>query len=138
MLQSMARGIDDRAVETHHERKSVGAENTFPGTYPTALNCGGATPARPWDRGAPANKGVRARTVVLKLRYSNFKTITRQQSLASPTDDLEEVLRRANELLNAVARPDDTFRLLGIHATNLVGEKGEEEPGPQLPLWPWR
>ena len=137
MLQSMARGIDNRAVEAHHERKSVGAENTFPRDLPDGPEL--REELRRLAHGIAESlqqKGVLARTVVLKLRYSNFKTITRQQSLAPPTDDLEEVLRRANGLLDAVVHPDDTFRLLGIHATNLVGEKGEEEPGPQLPLWP--
>jgi DNA polymerase-4 len=137
MLQSMARGIDNRAVEADHERKSVGAENTFPRDLPDGPEL--REELRRLAHGIAESlqqKGVLARTVVLKLRYSNFRTITRQQSLAPPTDDLEEVLRRANGLLDAVVHPNDRFRLLGIHATNLVGGKEEEEPGPQLPLWP--
>lgn len=139
MLQSMARGIDDRAVEAHHGRKSVGAEITFPRDLPEGPEL--REELRRLAHGVAARlqrKGVRARTVVLKVRYSDFMTITRQKRLAPPTDDLEEVLGQANQLLNGVARPEDTFRLLGIHATNLIGEKEAEEPGPQLPLWPER
>jgi len=135
-LQAMARGIDDRAVETHHERKSIGAENTFPRDLPDGPEL--REELRRMAQGVAdrlQRKGTRAKTVVLKLRYSDFRTITRQRSLPAPTDDADEMLVQANALLNAELREGDRFRLLGIHATNLVGEAREEEAGPQLPLW---
>ena len=73
--------------------------------------------------------------MAVKLRYSNFKTITRQRSLAEATDDIAELLAQTNALLDAVLQDGDRLRLLGIHATNLAGEAKEEERGPQLPLW---
>jgi len=135
MLQAMARGKDDRPLETFHERKSVGAENTFPRDLPDGPELRGELSRL--ARGVAERmhkKGARARTVVLKLRYSNFKTITRQRSLADPTDDVDEILAEANALLDAVLTEGDKLRLLGIHATNLVGETSDEA-GPQLPLW---
>ena len=135
-LQAMARGIDNRDVETHHERKSVGAENTFPRDLPDGPEL--REELRRMASGVAdrlQRKGTRARTVVLKLRYSDFRTITRQRSLAAATDDADEMLAQANALLDAVLGDGDRFRLLGIHATNLVGEEREEEAGPQLPLW---
>ena len=79
-----------------------------------------------------AGKGLRARTVVLKLRYSDFRTVTRQNSRPQPVDGAEEVRMRAEALLDATAGPEDRFRLLGIHCTNLT--TGGEDGG-QLALW---
>ena len=72
------------------------------------------------------------RTVVLKLRYSNFHTISRQNSAPQGTTDAEEIVSRAETLLDGVAAEGDMFRLVGVHCTNLVevvGAKG------QLGLW---
>ncbi len=74
--------------------------------------------------------GFRARTIVLKLRYANFRTITRQSSRPLPIAGEHAVDAAAHALLDAAARPGDRFRLIGIHATNLV--KGELD---QLGLW---
>ena len=130
-LHAMARGIDDSPVTTDHEPKSVGAENTFP----RDLTDGPELRAE-LDRIAESvarrlsKNGFRARTIVLKLRYAHFRTITRQASRPLPTDDRDEVAAAAGALLDSVARPGDRFRLIGIHATNLV--KGEPD---QLGLW---
>lgn len=135
MLQAMARGNDDRPVETFRELKSVGAENTFPRDLADGPELRGEL--RRLAQGVAERlrkKGTRARTVVVKLRYSNFKTITRQRSLAEPTDDMDEMLAQANALVDAVLKEGDTLRLLGIHATNLAGE-ANQKTGPQLPLW---
>ncbi len=135
MLQAMARGIDSRPVETHHELKSVGAENTFPQDLPDGPELREELRRLAQDVGERLQrKRTRARTVAVKLRYSNFKTITRQRSLADATDDVAELLAQANALLDAVLQKGDRLRLLGIHATNLIGE-AKEETGPQLPLW---
>lgn len=133
-LQQMARGSDDRSVETEHERKSVGAETTFAKDLPDGLELRAEL-----DRMAEhvarrlAKSGARGRTVVLKLRYANFTTITRQSSREEPTDNVEVIRSAANALLDKVARPQDRFRLLGIHCTNLEG--GGMVTAGQLPLW---
>jgi len=130
-LHAMARGVDDSPVSTDHERKSVGAENTFPRDLTDGpelraeLDRIAQSVARRLER-----SGFRARTIVLKLRYANFRTITRQSSRPLPTDDSGEVAATAAALLDSVAGPGDRFRLIGIHATNLV--KGEPD---QLGLW---
>ena len=136
MLQTMARGKDDRPLQVHHELKSVGAENTFPHDLPDGPEL--REELRRLARGVAGRlqkKGARAKTVVVKLRYSNFKTITRQRSLAEPTDDDTEMLTQVNTLLDGVLEEGDRLRLLGIHATNLVGQPVEGETGPQLRLW---
>jgi DNA polymerase-4 len=130
-LQRMAQGTDDRPVEPVRERKSVGAETTFPKDLP-----GGEELSAHLHRIAVsvsrrlAKEGVKARTVALKLRYSDFRTITRQTSRSEPTDDPGEITRTAEAMLHRTKLAEDRFRLLGIHCSNLTTE---EEA--QLSLW---
>jgi len=130
-FQHMASGKDDRPVETEHERKSVGAETTFPrdledGPELRRVLAGVAADVSRRLRDHDAT----ARTVVLKLRYANFRTITRQTSLAEGIDGAEELVAAAGALLDKTARPGDRFRLLGIHGTKL-----ETQGRAQLGLW---
>lgn len=133
-LWEMANGRDDRAVITEHERKSVGAETTFPRDLPDG-------PALREELAHIAKgvaerlrrSGVRCRTIAIKLRYSNFRTITRQTSRPDPTDDAEVILAAAGMLLDRVTEEGDEFRLLGIHCSKL--SDGEAQEGETLPLF---
>jgi DNA polymerase IV len=126
-LYDSARGLDNSPVTTEHERKSVGAENTFP----RDLSDGPDLRAE-LDRIAAsvarrlAKSEFRARTVVLKLRYANFRTITRQSSRPLPIAEESEIAAAANALLDAAAKPGDRFRLIGIHATNLAKDEPDQ------------
>jgi DNA polymerase IV len=126
-LYNSARGIDTSSVTTEHERKSVGAENTFP----RDLSDGPELRAE-LDRIAEsvarrlARSELRARTVVLKLRYANFRTITRQSSHPLPIENEREIAAAAHALLDAAAKPGDRFRLIGIHATNLAKDEPDQ------------
>jgi len=128
-LRDMARGIDDRGVETEHERKSIGAETTFAQDLPD-----GPELRRELSRIAEdvarrlARAGVRGRTVALKLRYHYFKTITRQMTLPEPVADAQSIERTAAMLLDAVARPEDRFRLLGIQCSKLTEPEAVQPP----------
>ena len=130
----MANGLDDRPVETEHERKSVGAETTFPRDLSDGPELRQLMGRVAQDvAGRLRDKGVKARTVVLKLRYSDFRTITRQTGLAEGADSAEQLAAAAGALLDKTARPDDRFRLLGIHGTNL--QTSDSASGGQLRLW---
>ncbi|MCY4576128.1 MAG: DNA polymerase IV [Chloroflexi bacterium] len=65
------------------------------------------------------NKGLRARTVRLKLRLSDFTTFTRQQSLPRPTDTEAAILSVADELLRRELEPGREFRLIGVAVASL-------------------
>jgi DNA polymerase-4 len=132
-LWEMANGRDEREVITERETKSVGAETTFPRDLPDG-------PALREELAGLANgvaqrlrhAGMRARTIAIKLRYSNFHTITRQTSRPDPTDDAEAIRSAAGALLDKVVEEGDEFRLLGIHCSNL--SDGETHEG-TLPLF---
>jgi len=121
-LQQLAKGEDDRPVVPNREAKSSGSENTYPEDL-TDL----ATIRREVGEMAAhaigwlARKQLLARTVSIKVRYSDFTTITRSQS-AAPSRDESELITRAVHLLDktdAGARP---IRLLGVSVHNFCTE----------------
>ncbi len=129
-LHLMARGIDDRDVETERERKSVGAETTF------AQDLSDGSELRRKLHEIAREVAVRldqtharAQTVALKLRYAHFRTITRQSSVKPPVSSEAEIAAIAQTLLDAVVAEGDRFRLLGIQCSRLV------ESGAQGILW---
>ena len=72
--------------------------------------------------------GLRARTIQLKLRYSDFSTITRAQTLARGADLDPEIFDEIRRLFRANWKPGVKVRLLGVHAASW------EEAGGQLSL----
>jgi DNA polymerase-4 len=120
-LRDVALGIDDRPVETSYERKSVGAETTFARDLPDGPELREEL-RRIAEEVAHRLGGVNARahTVALKLRYANFRTITRQASVKAPVGSVPQLIIIAEQLLDAVAQEGDRFRLLGISCSRLV------------------
>jgi len=130
-FRRMACGDDDRPVETEQERKSVGAETTFPRDLPDGPELRSILGEVAEDVSRRLrNHSATARTVVLKLRYSDFRTITRQTSLDGGVDSVEQLTAAAAALLDKTASPGDRFRLLGIQGTNL-----QPRTRAQLGLW---
>ena len=140
----VARGIDERPVRAHRKRKSLGQETTFVDNV--------VDKARIWQtlqriaealEGMLENKQLAARTLTLKMRYSDFQLITRSKtdpahyvSKENITDALPELLRKTE----AGKRP---IRLIGITLSNLekFDDTGSTEApvesgdGPQLGLF---
>jgi DNA polymerase-4 len=123
----IVRGIDNRPVQPHRETKSMGAEDTF--AYDLTeleemyaeLDKIAQTVA---DR--LARYSLKGRTITLKVKYSSFKQITRNQSFAKPVGDLETLSQTAKQLLAATDTQDIKVRLLGISVSNF----GELQPKP--------
>ncbi|PPF85270.1 DNA polymerase IV [Subtercola sp. Z020] len=119
-LYSLANGIDGRAVVTSRVEKSVGHEMTF------EFDVGDARQIRlellrQSDQVAVRLRraGLAAKTVSLKLRYSDFSTITRSRTLAEPTDLAQTISDAARDLFDAVGITQ-RVRLIGVRAENLV------------------
>jgi DNA polymerase-4 len=124
-LRQLALGIDDRAVETEHERKSVGAETTFARDLPDGPELRDEL-LRIADEVARRLRRAHARahTVALKLRYANFRTVTRQTTRKAPTDETQDIREDATMLFDAIVRSGDEFRLVGVQCSKLVDEDG--------------
>lgn len=115
----IVRGIDEREVQPHRETKSAGAEDTFPVDLTEMEDMN-----RELERiGALVTTrlkrhNLKGRTITLKIKYSDFKQITRNQSLSFATDDLEVIVNTAKQLLATVDHEDKAIRLLGISLSN--------------------
>ena len=120
-LWALARGIDDRPVIPDHEAKSISHETTFaedlvdPGVLRERLLALTGQVARRLRR-----HRLRGRTVQIKIRFADFKTITRERTLASPTDVTQELWRAAETLLaRNLPHRQQGVRLLGIGVSGL-------------------
>ena len=81
-----------------------------------------------------AAKGLLARTVTIKVRYSDFTTVTRSNS-TSPTSNADQIARRAVALLDKTDARKRPVRLLGAGVHGLVDpEEIEDDEDPRLPF----
>ncbi|MGZ3851393.1 MAG: DNA polymerase IV, partial [Flavisolibacter sp.] len=119
----IVRGIDDRPVDTNDESKSIGAEDTFPKDLTTieTMNEQLEKIALVVHRRLTGHR-LKGRTVTVKIKYHDFKIITRSRSFPQATDDLSLVVSTAKELLLSTEPEDMRIRLLGISMSNF-GEK---------------
>jgi DNA polymerase-4 len=127
-LRHLANGIDDRPVEPNQEAKSSGTENTYSEDIEDIVKIRAEIDEMARDGAAwLERKGLLCRTVTIKVRYSDFTTITRSHSKTPPTRDADDIAARAVALLDrteAAARP---VRLLGASVHNLVDPSAEPE-----------
>jgi len=133
------RGIDNREVQPHRETKSLGAEDTFPYDLTTLdemyaeLDKIAITVVNRLQR-----YELKGRTVTLKVKYSDFKQITRNQSFPSPISDLEAIVATSKQLLAASFEDEQKIRLLGISLSNfgeaIPRQKQDKDTG-QLELF---
>ncbi len=126
-LYDYARGCDERPVRVTRRRKSLSSERTFSQDL-RALDEMDAEMDRLAERVASGLKKrhITACTVTLKVRYGDFTTITRSQTLGSPTADQRVLARHAKTLLRSSEAGDRSVRLLGLGASNLVAGKLEQ------------
>jgi DNA polymerase-4 len=129
-LWELAQGIDDRPVVPWHDPKSIGAEETF-GHDTRDVRQLRATLVGQADRvGAELRAArLRGRTVTLKLRFADFRTLTRRETVDPPTADGSEIFRRVWTAFSKVPRPQ-AVRLIGVSVSGLAPAGGPE----QLPL----
>jgi DNA polymerase-4 len=119
-LAALAAAIDDRPVDVDRRPKSIGHEETFAADHHRIdtlqhelVRLGDSVAGR--LRGA----GVAGRTISIKVRFHDFRTITRSVTLPSAVDTGPDVVRAASELLGRID-PTPGVRLLGVHVSQLV------------------
>jgi DNA polymerase-4 len=140
-LHAASHGIDARPVVTEAETKSISRETTFErdlharrdraelSAIFTSLCTRVAADLR--------HKGYVARTIGIKLRYEDFRIVTRDLTLPAPTADPTAIRRAAGECLRRVPL-EQRLRLLGVRASGLtlngaLQESTESAQG-ELPL----
>ena len=130
-LFDVCRGIDLREVKPHRERKSFSLERTFEkdiegresilGTLNVLCEklCEGLE-----------KRSIKGKTVNLKVRFSDFTTMTRSRSLNGYFNELSIVKDISNELIEEFIEADQGIRLLGVGLSNLY----DDDRDPQLKL----
>jgi len=141
-MHDAAHGRDERAVVTMSEPKSISRELTFdrdldPKRDREALSqiftdlCEGVSDDL-------RRKGYACKTIGLKLRYSNFKTVTRDRTLDAPTQDSRTIRRTAGECLKRIPL-ERRIRLLGVRVATLTEASSAPQPAiaaePNPPLF---
>lgn len=125
---NLARGIDNREVQPNRERKSIGAERTFEfdlknldeikkelGRICKVLD----------DRIKHSNK--KGKTITIKIKFSDFKQITRSKTIDHYTNDMNLILQISNDLIIQEHLINKEIRLLGISMSNFQGEENNEQ-----------
>jgi DNA polymerase-4 len=120
-LRQLADGIDDRPVVPNRSAKSSGTENTFSQDLVDLGEIRREIDEMARDGAAwLERKGLLCRTVIIKVRYSDFTTITRSHSTDAPTRDADAIAGRAIALLEKTEAGQRPVRLLGASMHNLV------------------
>ncbi len=138
-LLAMAHGIDDRPVRESRVRKSLGAERTFDEDLAREADLLAALTSivdTVWERFTAKRDGADdARTVTLKLKFADFRQITRARSSQAPIADHAALLARARDILRAELPLPMGIRLLGVTLSGFGHDGDEDETGAQLPLF---
>jgi DNA polymerase-4 len=137
-LVDLAHGRDDRAVEPNRAAKSAGSEETYASDLSSLAEIRQEIEKMAREVAAwLERKSITARTVTIKVRYSDFTTVTRSQSAPEPTGDAQSIAARAVALLaktDAGVRP---VRLLGVSVHNFgdaTGNVDNESTDLRLPF----
>jgi len=129
-LARRARGVDESAVVTEHEVKSISQEVTFARDVSDDKALADTLRELSAEVGRRLRQaGIAGTTVKIKLRWPDFTTLTRQVTLPQSTDQEEQIYATALSLLGKVRSKGKAVRLIG------VGVSGLGAPLRQLELW---
>ena len=116
-----SRGIDERPVRADRIRKSVGAENTFAAdlfSYDAAQAALQDIIDKLWEH--CERSGSRGRTVTLKVKFANFRQLTRRRTGPTPILTRSELENLGNALLEPIFPVTRGIRLLGLSLSSLA------------------
>jgi nucleotidyltransferase/DNA polymerase involved in DNA repair len=119
----LANGIDPRDVETQVGIKSIGHEHTF---TEDVTDLQKIEDTLMWLAEKVSRrlrkKGLRGRTISLKIRLADFSTFTRAKSLHTPTNFVTDLFQTALEKAKGFKLGEQPIRLIGIQVSNLEAE----------------
>jgi len=123
-LYNASRGIDESSVITHWEPKSSSRETTFQADIDNwqeiAKNLAELCREVSKDLIRSGHKG---KTITVKVRYSDFKTVTRAITLDRAVDSVEKIRKAAFQCLGRVQLKNRKLRLIGVRAGNLESKR---------------
>lgn len=126
-MHFLANGVDDSEVVEEEGIQSVGREYTFEEDTGDVQLLHEVVDAASEDVAeALAKESVSCRTVVIKVRYENFETHTRQKTLAKNFADAETIRSTAKDLLKSFTESKKRIRLVGVRVTNLHTESRQK------------
>lgn len=131
---SIVRGIDERPVMPHREAKSIGAEDTFNVDLKSLTEV-----IEELDRmtsivaDRARKKNLAGRTVTVKIKFNDFKVITRSKSGSELFNEEPVIKRLVHEIVDSLDLDDKRIRLVGVTLSNF-NHGGSSEEGLQLPL----
>jgi len=119
-LYYASKGIDESPIVTHWEPKSTSREVTFERDIEKWQEIAGNIAQLSREVADDLRKsGYKGRTVTLKIRFRDFKTITRAKTLTEPIDSVDGIRKAAFDCLGRV-EISKRIRLLGVRVSNLV------------------
>ncbi|TKD51665.1 DNA polymerase IV [Sphingomonas baiyangensis] len=126
---AIARGEDHRAVNPDRVRKSSGSETTFDRdlTDPAEIEAGVLRMADDVWRWC-ASRDSYGRTVTVKIKYGDFRQITRSRSQPAPVTTQAGLRQAATELVRLVLPPAKGIRLVGVTVSNFQPAAATELP----------
>jgi len=125
----IVRGIDERPVQPDRETKSVGAEDTFAYDLTTAAEMNAELDKIAMTVAERLQRySLQGRTLTVKIKYSDFRQITRSLSVTKTISEAGEIAAIARQLLATTDLVNTKVRLLGISVSNFkeppAGRKG--------------
>lgn len=129
-----ARAEDPRPVESNREAKSISNETTFEqDTDNKTFLSKELQPLSEQVAGRLANTKLESRTVTLKVKYANFKSVTRQTTLEQPVHKSDAIEGAARTLLEELEL-ERKVRLIGVGVSNL-SELGSVKKPKKAPMF---
>jgi DNA polymerase-4 len=116
---NIAHGIDDRPVEPHRIRKSIGKETTLSEDIDDIDQMVEILENISVRLMESLNKReASGRTITLKIKYFDFKSITRSVTIDEPADDTSVIMKHVKTLLSKTEAGKKKVRLLGVSISN--------------------
>jgi DNA polymerase-4 len=131
-LFKAARGIDDRPVNANSVRKSLGGETTYFDDKRSETELREALEEiidLVWER--IERYQAQGKTLVLKARYSDFRTVTRSRTIGHVIATRAEFSALGHALLDQILPAEMGIRLLGLTLSGLVGDEGIQHDATQ-------
>lgn len=124
---NIARGIDDRPVEPDLDRKSVGTEVTFEKDLSTRFEIIAELYKLEKElMNRLEGSGTSGKTLTLKVKFADFRQITRSRTLKNFIHDFETLHNEVTAIRKSLKLEGEKIRLLGVSVSNLSTDESED------------